>query len=194
MKSLYLFFILFFAFSSAFAQKVVAGKIQDEDGGAFLCHVHIQNLNHPEMVTNSDSDGHYSMKVYKNDSVRFTLPDYLTRTLLFTGENQTWFEVVLFTTKRVILDTVNVVQEMTAFEKNSLDHQRLYSKPLHYKPPKTKVSKDQKAGKPLKISAPLSGLLGKTSKEYKKNKAFKEMYANTEAQLLSAKDMILHWW
>ncbi len=187
MKWVQILFLLLFLSTRTFAQKVtvVAGKIQDVDGGAFLGQVHIQNLKHPDWVTNSDSSGKYSISVSKNDSVRFTLPGYLTRTLLFTGENEAWFKVVLFTTERIMLDTVVVAQEMTAFEKNSQEHRRLYSKPLRYKPPKATMphSKDLEGGKPLRIWGPLSGLLGKTSRVYKKNKAFKEMYANTETQL-----------
>jgi len=184
MKSPTLLLAICLPFSASFAQKRVAGKIQDHTDGSFLAGVTIRNLQHPEITASSDTAGWYSISVRKKDSVLFTLPGYEPRTLVFTGENEAWFEIVLFDVKSVKLDTVEVAQEMTAFEKSYREHQRLYSEALNYKPPKTKLPrrKDRKAGQPLTIEAPLSGLLGKSSGDYKRSRSFKKMYASAEAR------------
>ncbi len=179
--------ILLCPFSYSFSQ-TLSGRIMNYEDGAVLSNVVVINLNQANAGTNSNGYGKYSVTAHKGDSIRFSLLGYVARTLVYNGNNESWFETVTLNSESLILDTVFIHRELTKFEADSIANRKLYNNALTYKPPKTKLPglKDLKAGESVKIGSPISGLLGKTTKEYKKNKAFKEMYARDENQAFIA--------
>lgn len=183
MKFILIIFTLLFSFSFSYSQ-TLSGRIMNYENGAILPNVVIQNLNHPNIGNNSDIYGKYTITAYKGDSIRFSLLGYMSRVLVYNGNNESWFENITLNSESTVLDTIVIRRELTKFEKDSIDNRMLYGKALGYKPPKTKLPalKDLKAGESVKIASPISGLLGKTTKEYKKDKAFKEMYQRDQDQ------------
>ena len=183
MKLVTVIFILLFPFSISYCQ-TLSGRIVNYENGAILPHVVILNLNHSNMGATSNEYGKYAIAASKGDSIRFSLLGYQSRILVYNGNNESWFESITLNSESQMLDTIVIHRELTKFEKDSIENRKLYGNTLDYKPPKVKLPslKDLKAGESLKIGSPISGLLGKTTKEYKKNKAFKEMYENDEHQ------------
>jgi hypothetical protein len=183
MKFILIIFILLFPFSFSYGQNL-SGRIMNYENGAILQNVVILNLNHPNIGTNSDAYGKYKVTAYQGDSIRFSLLGYTSRILVYNGNNESWFENITLNSESTMLDTVVIRRELTQFEKDSINNRILYGKNLDYKPPKTTLPalKDLKAGESVKIGAPISGLLGKTTKEYKKDKAFKAMYQRDQDQ------------
>lgn len=176
-------FSLSFSSSSSYGQNL-SGRIQDYENGLFLANVVIGNLNHPNIGTTSDAGGRYIINAYRGDSLQFDLLGYKTRILVYNGENEFWFENVMLTPESMILDTIIIHRERTKYEKDSIEKRQLYDKVLTYQPPKTKLPrlKDLEAGQPLKITGPISGLLGKKFRKSKECKAFQEMYSRDESQ------------
>jgi hypothetical protein len=183
MKSLLIIIVLSLSFCSSYGQNL-SGRIQDYENGVLLGNVIIRNLNHLHIGTTSDAEGRYIVSATRGDSLQFDLLGYKSRVLVYNGENEFWFENVMLTPESMILDTIMVHRERTKYEKDSIEKRQLYDKVLLYQPPKTKFPKlkDLEAGQPLKITGPISGLLGKKFRKSKESKAFQEMYSRDESQ------------
>lgn len=171
--------LLFLLFASvASFGKHLSGRVQSDGDGTLLSDVTIINLKHPEIGTTSDGNGKYSIRADKGDSVQFSLVGYSTRILLYTGDNEYWFETVLMRVRSMVLDTVVVRKELTKHEKDSFEHRALYNEELNFKPAKVKYSFKKN---PFVLESPVSGLIEKHTRYYKKLKKFKQVYNDQEA-------------
>jgi hypothetical protein len=173
--SLTLLFLLFAAVISF--GKHLSGRIQSDGDGTLLADVAIINLRHPEIGAVSDANGKYSIRADKGDSIQFSLVGYTPRILLYTGDNEYWFETVLMRVRSMVLDTVVVGRELSKREVDSFANRAFYDKPLNFKPAKVKYSFKEN---PFVVQNPISGLIEKHTRYAKKLKRFKQIYNEQE--------------
>ncbi len=169
--------VILLSFSYSYGQ-VLSGRIHSEVDGELLSNVIIQNLKHTNISTISDTNGRYSLRVYKGDSVRMLLAGFQPRILYYTGDNAYWFETVLMYPQSLVIDTVVISKRMSKRSVDSLERYYFYKKTLEFKPAKVKYSLEN----PFVILNPISGLVEKHTRYYKKIKAFKQMYKKQEGQ------------
>jgi hypothetical protein len=187
MKIISLLFILLCTPAIILRAQTVSGRVENEEDGAPVTNVLIQNLNHKDINTVSDEKGHYSIETRIGDSLRFSLLGFSSRVLIFNGENGYWFKSVLMKTEHQMLDNVVIKAGPTKYQQDSIDNRSIFGKKVDEKPIRFGLSKSGgvsagNGGFGIKLEGILSAPLQRMSKSYKRQKRFQKRYKADEKQ------------
>lgn len=158
------------------------GTFLDAQSGEPLNSVLIRNLN-SGAVTYSDISGNFSMTVNYSDSLSCSIVGYGSHTVQVLSEEPEQHLLLKLNRKIIAIDTV-VVRSLSKYQQDSLANREIFGKKVDEKPAKFGMVKwkYQEAGKPLKFDAPISSLIQKRTKKYKRLKAFQDRYKYDEKQ------------
>jgi hypothetical protein len=170
--------LFFLPFSFIHAQSLIVGNIQNEEDGTPLINVVVQNITTSNQNEISDSKGQYRIIARSGDSIRFNLLGFTPRILVFNGENKYWFENIKLQSQHLILDTVVIRMGLTKYQLDSVERRSTYARAVDYRPAKVHYSLKN----PTVLQAPISGLVEKRTKKYKRLKSFQKMFQEGEAQ------------
>lgn len=90
-----------------------------------LSDVVIQNLNNTAFHALSDNTGHYEIIAARGDSIQFSLLGFISRIVIYNGENSGWFSWIGMRSQSFIIDTVVIHKELTRYQKDSLAHREI---------------------------------------------------------------------
>lgn len=176
-----------FLFSSNNALAIkLQGGFRDSQSGEPLNNVLIRNLN-SGVVTYSDASGDFSAMVSYGDSLSCSIIGYESRTVYILSETPEQYLLLKLSRKIVAIDTV-IVRALTKYQQDSLVNREIFGKKVDEKPARFKrAKKDPLYGGSgsgiLNFDAPISSLIQKRTKKYKRLKAFQDRYKNDEKQL-----------
>jgi hypothetical protein len=171
----------FLSLNNAFAIKL-SGTLSDAQSGESLNSVLIRNLNSGS-VTYTDISGNFSIEANPGDSLLCSMVGYESRMVFITSKELEQHLLLKLSRKIIAIDTV-VVRSLTKYQQDSLANREIFGKKVDEKPAKFGMVKwkYQEAGKPLKFDAPISSLIQKRTKKYKRLKAFQDRYKQDEKQ------------
>jgi hypothetical protein len=185
MRLIFLTLVFFSLFlNNALAIKL-QGTLTDAQSGEPLNSALIQNLN-SGTITYSDISGNFSISVNHGDSLSCSIVGYESRIVLITSEESEQHLLLKLSRKIVAIDTI-VVRSLTKYQQDSLANREIFGKKVDEKPAKFKRAKKDplyggSGGGILNFDAPISSLIQKRTKKYKRLKAFKDRYKNDEKQ------------
>ena len=175
-----------FLFSSYNASAIkLQGGFRDTQSGEPLNNVWIRNLN-SGVVTYSDTSGNFSATVNYGDSLSCSIMGYESRMVYILSEAPEQYLLLKLSRKIVAIDTV-IIRSLTKYQQDSLVNREIFGKKVDEKPARFKrVKKDPLYGGSgsgiLNFDAPISSLIQKRTKKYKRLKAFQARYKNDEKQ------------
>jgi hypothetical protein len=185
MRLIFLTLVFFSLFlNNALAIKL-QGTLTDAQSGEPLNSALIQNLN-SGTITYSDISGNFSISVNHGDSLSCSIVGYESRIVLITSEESEQHLLLKLNRKIVAIDTI-VVRSLTKYQQDSLANREIFGKKVDEKPAKFKRAKKDplyggSGGGILNFDAPISSLIQKRTKKYKRLKAFQDRYKNDEKQ------------
>jgi hypothetical protein len=162
------------------------GGFRDAQSGEPLNNVLIKNLN-SGAVAYSDTSGNLSVTVSYGDSLSCSIMGYESHTMHILSEEPEQHFLLKLSRKILTIDTV-VVRSRTKYQEDSLANREIFGKKVDEKPARFKrAKKDPLYGGSgsgiLNFDAPISSLIQKRTKKYKRLKAFQDRYKNDEKQL-----------
>jgi hypothetical protein len=162
------------------------GGFRDAQSGEPLNNVLIRNLN-SNVVTYSDTSGNFSVTVSYGDSLSCSIVGYKNLIVHILSEEPEQHFFLKLNREILTIDTV-VVRSRTKYQEDSLANREIFGKKVDEKPAKFKrAKKDPLYGGSgsgmLNFDAPISSLIQKRTKKYKRLKAFQDRYKNDEKQL-----------
>lgn len=177
-----LFILLFFCFAATAQQ--LQGVVMDKLTGYTLQDVTVYNKT-KALLTRTGESGTFSIEAAKGDTLEVSLVGYFSQTIFMNSGTNLYRRVVL-PRKVISLDTVNV-SGLTDYQRDSLERRAVFGKKADEKPAKFKLQKRHPlyggAGEgTMRFDAPLSSLIQKKTKRYKRLKAFQDSYWQNENQ------------
>lgn len=183
MRLISLTLIFFFlSLNNALAIKL-QGTFSDAQSGEALSNVLIQNLN-SGVITYADVSGNFSIEVNLGDLLSCSMVGYESFNINILSDEPEQYLPLKLKRKTIAIDTI-VIRSLTKYQQDSLANREIFGKKVEEKPAKFGMVKwkYQEGGKPLKFDAPISSLIQKRTKKYKRLKAFQDRYKNDEKQL-----------
>lgn len=176
--------ILSLTIINAGAQQLkLRGIVADAASGGALQGVLIENRN-SGTITASDAYGGYAVFVRKGDVLRFSLLGYTTKELAVFSDAEEQYERIPLDKQIVAIDTVVIRPGLSPYQKDSLRRGVIFGKKLAEKPAMLKFNKPHPLyGGTGSINAPISSLLQKKTKKYRRLKAFQDRFKKDEKQL-----------
>lgn len=161
------------------------GSVVDAGSGEVLSSVAVENLNSREIVY-SDNAGNFFIAAQVGDSLACSILGYESFFIHITSPETEQFKRIELTRKVVTIDTV-VIRSLTQYQKDSLARREIYGKALDKKPVKFGLAKGDPlyGGGPkgaVTFNAPISSIIQKRTKKYKRLKAFQDRFMNDEKQ------------
>lgn len=184
MRLIFLTLSFFLFLNNALAIKL-RGSLSDAQSGELLNSVLIQNLN-SGTITYSDNLGIFSVSVNHGDSLSFAIIGYETRMVNISSEEPEQYLLLKLNRKIITIDTV-VIRSLTKYQQDSLANREIFGKKVDEKPARFKRTQRHPlyggSGSGIyNFDAPISSLIQKRTKKYKRLKAFQDRYKNDEKQ------------
>jgi hypothetical protein len=180
------FTLVFFFLSlhNALAIKL-QGTFTDAQSAEKLNGVLIRNLNSTS-VTYSDVTGNFSIEVNHGDVLSCSIVGYESLIVNILSEEPEQHLLLKLSRKTISIDTV-VVRSLTKYQQDSLANREIYGKKVEEQPAKFGRAKKHplyggSGSGILNFDAPISSLIQKRTKKYKRLKVFQERYKNDEKQ------------
>lgn len=181
MRLLPLLFVLLFFCLKAAAQQL-QGIVMDKLTGYTLQDVTIFNKSKKSLIR-TDESGAFSIAATRGDTLEVSLTGYFSQTIFMNSGTNLYRRIVL-PRKIISLDTVTV-SGLTDYQRDSMERRAVFGKKADEKPAKFKLQKRHPLyGGPgegtIRFDAPLSSLIQKKTKKYKRLKAFQDSYWQNE--------------
>lgn len=184
MRFLFTIVILLTSVSLVKAQ-ACSGVVVDDATGALLADVVVTSTRTGNMVL-SNSEGRYVLQVGSNDTLLFHRLGYQHKRLAVLP---VLVQKVFLTKSNITIDTI-VISGSSRYQRDSIERRSVYSRKLEEKPAKFGMHRRDKtygsdgpgAGT-FRMEAPISALIQKRTKKYKRLKAFQERFRKNEEQL-----------
>ena len=163
----------------------LSGVVIDKDTKDTLSLTHIENKTGHKRV-DYFSKGIFTINVKELDRITFSLTGYRSVEMLIMDATPDRFVTVKMERAQLALDTVKVLG-LTQYQEDSLKRRLIFGKKVSEKPVKFKRLKPHSlyggsGNGILTYQAPISSLIQKRTKTYKRLKAFQDRFKKDEAQ------------
>ncbi|MFA6059335.1 MAG: carboxypeptidase-like regulatory domain-containing protein [Taibaiella sp.] len=183
---LLLFTLVCFFLSSNNALAIkLQGTFTDAQSGENLNGVLIRNLNSAS-ITYSDVSGNFSIEVNRGDLLSCSMVGYESFNINILSDEPEQYLLLKLKRKTIAIDTI-VIRSLTKYQQDSLTNREIFGKKVEEQPAKFKRAKKHplyggSGSGILNYDAPISSLIQKRTKKYKRLKAFQDRYKNDEKQ------------
>jgi len=181
-----LFFIGFLLSIDPLSGQILQGSVHDMRNGEHLPYATIHNITNGK-YTFSNSEGLFRIAAADDDTLRVTLTGYQSRIIYFKSNPSIEHIVINLHRESVLIDTVVITSGLTKRQKDSLENRAIYGKKVTEQPAKFKRLKPHplyggSGNGLLTFNAPISSIVQKRTKKYKRLKAFQDRYLIDEVQ------------
>ncbi len=157
------------------------GRVVDSETGEPLSKVWIHNLT-SDRSTLTDATGAFTIAAKPNEMLYLSLVGYSALDTV-TQPGQQYMQISLVR-KSIAIDTIVIRPGLTDYQQDSLERQKIYRKKLDEKPAKFRLNRPHPTyGGTSSLNAPISSLIQKRTRKYKRLKAFQERFRKNEGQL-----------
>lgn len=186
MRLLCLFFIGFLLSMARLSGQILQGSVHDIQNSEHLSNATIHNITNGK-YTFSNSEGSFRIAAADDDTLRVTLTGYQPRIIYFKSNPSIEHIVINLRSESVLIDTVVITPGITKRQKDSIENRVIYGKKVTEQPAKFKRLKPHplyggSGNGLLTFNAPISSLVQKRTKKYKRLKAFQDRYLRDEVQ------------
>lgn len=182
----YLLLLLCNLLAATAAAQQLYGVVKDVATGERLQAVFVENRT-SGAVTNTDTSGAYTIAIKRGDALYFHLTGYTPVMFAVVDDTRQQYRNVMMQQLVISIDTVTI-SGLSQYQHDSLARRTIYGKKLDERPEKFKMAKRHplygRAGEgTFRMDAPVSSLLRKRTRKYKRLKAFQDRYKAGETQL-----------
>lgn len=176
-----LLFLVFVQLTAVAWGQQLKGLVVDRETGEPLAKAWIHGLS---SGTNAFTDisGSFEIMVSQQDNLHVSLVGYEALDAVVTPGQQ--YLKVSLAKKRVAMDTVVIRPGLTDYQQDSLERRAIYGKKVDEKPAKFGLRLPNATyGGTASFNAPISSIIQKRTKKYKRLKAFQDRFRKNEGQL-----------
>jgi hypothetical protein len=184
MRPILLFtFLLFFCIDAHAV--MIKGLVKDAVSGEPLRAVVVQNINTGNTVY-SDTAGIFFLMGKAGDVLSLRSLGYAAADKRLSVSDESDAVVIEMKRREIAIDTI-VVESLTKYQQDSIDRRDIYGTAVDKRPVKFGIAKTHPlyGGGPkgaFTLNAPISSLIQKRTKKYKRLKAFQDRFNNGEKQ------------
>lgn len=178
----FLFLFLLLPGSAGLWAQQLYGVVVDAGTGEPLPAVSVDNIRTGEHILSSEK-GTYSIAIQSGDRVRFRLLGYTMMEFLAGSGSPEQYQRVPLERYLQRIDTVVVKPGLGAYQEDSLKRGLIFGKELAKKPSQFKFNRPHPLyGGTGSFNAPISSLIQKRTRKYKRLKAFQDRFRKNERQ------------